>query len=114
MLKSLCAVAGAVLALSTPAFAADDAATTVRAVPVAGIDFRDAAAVRQVYAQIQTAARTVCDSYAANSRVTAADVACAEKAVAEAVRSVDRAQLTALHEVRALRAARTGDSGGPM
>jgi hypothetical protein len=47
------------------------------------------------------AAQAVCDSYAANSRVTQADVACVDKALARAVRKLDRPQLTAIYEGRA-------------
>lgn len=99
MLRLICA-ATALLAASTPAFAADVSAAPTKVISVVGVDFRDAAAVRQVYSQIKLAASSVCDNYAAISRVTQADVACANKAVADAVRTLDRPLLTAMHEGR--------------
>ena len=100
MLKLLCA-AGACLAMATPANAASAPAPAGRAVSTAGVDFRDPAAVRQLYSRLQMAAEAVCDSYAANSRVTQADVACVDKALAQVVRKLNRAQLTAVYEGRA-------------
>jgi UrcA family protein len=97
MLKLICA-ATALLAASTPAVASDLAAPPTQVVSVAGVDFHSAAAVRQVYSQLKMAASSVCDNYAANSRVTQADVACADKAVATAVRTLDRPLLTAMYE----------------
>jgi UrcA family protein len=100
MLKLFCA-AGACLVMASPANAASAPAPAERAVSTAGVDFRDPAAVRQLYAQLQVAAEAVCDSYAANSRVTQADVACVDKALARVVRKLDRSQLTAIYEGRA-------------
>ncbi len=102
MLKTLVVAAGT-LALITPALAAPTRsagpqAPDVRTISTAGVDFRDPAAVSAFYRRLRDAAGAVCDSYAANSRVTSQDVACTENALAKAVRELDRPLLTALHD----------------
>jgi len=96
MLKLLCA-AGVCLALATPAGAASAPPPAERTISAAGVDFHDPDAVRDLYARLRAAADAVCDSYAANSRVTQADVACSSQALAAAVRKLDRPALTAFH-----------------
>ena len=97
MLKTLCIAAG-LMALAAPAIAADSLQAPTKAVSTASVDFHNSAAVRAFYSRLKTAANMVCDSYSANSRVTQADIACAHRALAEAVRNVDRPLLTAMYE----------------
>lgn len=98
MLKMLCVAAG-MLAWG-PALAASEPMPAQRAVSTAGVDFQDPAAVQAFYVRLRTAAETVCDGYAVNSRVTQADVACADRQVAQAVRTLDAPRLTALYAQR--------------
>jgi UrcA family protein len=75
-------------------------AEPVRTVSTAGVDFRDPAAVEALYGQLHASAAAVCDSYAETSRVSQADVACAEETLARAVKTIDRPQLYASYERR--------------
>ncbi len=100
MTKTLLAAAAA-LALggfAGQAFAAD--AGNTQAVTVAGVNFADRTAVETFYAGLSRAAASACDSYAANSRVTAADRLCADRAVAKAVDALNRPVLTAVYQER--------------
>ena len=100
MTKTLLA---AVAALSLGGFAghalAADAGAT-QAVPTVGVDFNSRAAVQDFYVRLSGAAVSACDSYAANSRVTAADRLCADRAVAKAVEALNRPVLTAIFQER--------------
>jgi UrcA family protein len=95
MLKTF-ALAAAAFALSAPSWGAETPSAATLA--TGSVNFHDPAAVAGFYGRLRAAASRVCDSFAANSRVTAADAACEEQAVARVVRSLDRPLLTALHE----------------
>ena len=93
--------AAAALALSAaaaPAFAGGLGNAPAHQVSTAGVDFRDQAAVKAFYAQLRLAARDVCDSNSASPLVTQQDQLCVQKALANAVRVVDRPLLTALYD----------------
>ena len=100
MKKILFAVAVlAIAGASTAAWAGSEAVDPPsQTVTTAGVDFRDRTAVDGVYRQMTRTAEAVCDSYAANSRVTAADRDCASKALANAVRRANQPVLTAVYE----------------
>lgn len=89
------AIAGASHWASAATDAVDPPSQTVS---TAGVDFHDRAAVESVYVKMTRAAEAVCNSYAANSRVTASDRACASEALAKAVHAVNQPILTALYE----------------
>jgi len=91
--------AAAALALSAaPALAVEAPAAPAVKVSTAGVDFRDPAAVKDLYARLRVSARDVCDSNSASPRVTQRDKLCVEQAVANAVRAADRPLLTALYD----------------
>jgi UrcA family protein len=96
MLKRCC-VAAAALAVAWPAMAASPPLPMERTVSAAGVDFSDPASVQAFYARLQSAAAVVCDGYRANSRVSQADVACADRALGAAVGALDRPALSALY-----------------
>ena len=92
--------AAAALALSAaaaPAFAGSASVAPAHQLSTAGVDFRDQAAVKAFYAKLRVAARDVCDSNSASPLVTQQDQLCVQKALANAVRVVDRPLLTALY-----------------
>jgi UrcA family protein len=99
MLKSSC-LAAAVLAFACPAIASSPPLPMERTISVTGVDFTDPASVRLVYARLQAAASAVCDGYRANSRVSQRDIACADRVLAAAVRTLDRPVVSALYERR--------------
>jgi UrcA family protein len=88
----------ALAALSGPALAANDVPT--RMVSTAAVDFQDRAAVDALYVRMQQAARDVCDTNSANPRITQGDAACADRALAKAVREIDHPTLTASYNQR--------------
>lgn len=102
MTKTLLAAGAALLigAFASPVLAAEPGAN--QSVSVAGVNFANPSDVRDVYARITLAASSACDSYAAKGRVSAADRACADRVVADAVKLLDRPVLTAMHESRSL------------
>jgi UrcA family protein len=95
MLKAVCIAAGLMAVTASAAVAETPQSRTIA---LSGVDFRNPAAVRDLYAKLKTAANAVCDSYAANGRVSAADVACTHQVLGEAVRKVDRPVLTAMYD----------------
>ena len=95
-----CFMIAAGLTIALPSMAASPPLPAERAVSASGVDFRDPAAVRDLYGRLRTAAAVVCDGYAANSRVTRDEIVCADRALGEAVRRLDRPSLTTLHEGR--------------
>ena len=101
MTKTLLAAAAAIAlgGFAGQAFAADAGAT--QSIAVAGVNFSDRAAVQDFYAKLTRIASAACDSYSANSRVTAQDRLCTDRAVAKAVETLNRPVLTAMHETRA-------------
>lgn len=105
--KSLCvAVAGlAFSGLCGRALAADRSDTSVRVVSTSGVDFRNPAAVGAFYSQLRMAADAVCGGYSSYDRATLADVACADKALADAVRSANQPPLTAMYDRKQPRSA---------
>ena len=90
------AAAAVCAVLSGPAAQASDHVVTIR-VPVvaAGLDLRQPAAARELYGRLKEAARTVCGS---GDRVGLEPVtdfsSCYEKALGNAIRSVNRRELT--------------------
>lgn len=92
--------AAAALTIAGPALAAPAGAD--QSLSVSGVNFNNAADVDAVYARITRAAATACDSYAAQGRVSAAARTCADRAVAQAVKALDRPVLTAMHQSRTL------------
>jgi len=101
MFKSIVAATAlaGVLGLAGQALA-DDRAAPARAVSTAGVDFRSEASVTDFYHRLDRAAWAVCDTYAANSRVTQGDRACAEVALARTVKTLDKPMLTAVHDAQ--------------
>lgn len=107
MSKSLFAAAAAAAAVGL-VFAAQaqaeglangDANTPPSQAVVAGhVDFRDTAAVDAFYVKLARTAGQVCDSNSANARIAQADRACAQQALAVAVRKLNRPLLTARYE----------------
>jgi UrcA family protein len=89
-------IAASLLALTSPALAANRDNTSQAAVPVANVDFSNTAAVRDVYAKLKVAATSVCSTYIASARVTDVDTVCVQRALSDAVRAADRPQLTAM------------------
>jgi UrcA family protein len=93
----VCIAAVAVCAvLSGPAAQANDHVVTIRLpVATAGLDLRQPAAARELYGRLKEAARTVCGS---GDRVGLEPVtdfsSCYEKALGNAIRSVNRRELT--------------------
>ena len=92
------AAALALAAAAAPAFAEVIATAPAHQVSTAGVDFRDQAAVKAFYSKLRVAARDVCDTNSASPTVTQQDQLCVQKALANAVRVVDRPLLTALYE----------------
>ncbi|HTI67951.1 MAG TPA: UrcA family protein [Caulobacteraceae bacterium] len=90
-----CLLAGAV---AGQVQAADRDASAERLV-VGNVDFRDAGQVRAFHKRLQQAALFVCGvSSEADREQREADRACAEKAVRDAVNSLDRPLLTATYQ----------------
>jgi len=107
-LLSATVAAVAALAAAAPSFALDrgyaDREPSVERVDLRA-DFRDPAQVRDVYARLQQAAMFVCGVQPGSDRTrSAADRACADQALGEAVGKLDRPLLTAMHQ----------QSGAPM
>ena len=99
MKKVLFAAAALVLsAAAAPAFADSVATAPAHQVSTAGVDFRDQAAVKHFYAKLRVAARDACDTNSASPVVTQQDQLCVQKALANAVRVVDRPLLTAIYD----------------
>ena len=96
MLKTALIAAG-LLALTSPALAAPHSNATRAAVVVAGVDFNNGSATRGVYEQMKAAATSVCSTYIESAHVTDVDTVCVQRALADAVRSADRPQLTAMN-----------------
>jgi UrcA family protein len=94
----LAAAAALTLGFAGQALAAD--AGNTQSVPVAGVNFADRTAVNDFYAKLTRAAAEACDSYSANSRVTAQDRLCTNRAVASAVQQLNRPVLTAMYQER--------------
>lgn len=92
------AIAAFAIGFSGQALAADAGAT--QTVTVAGVNFTDRADVESFYSKLHRAAAVACDSYSANSRVSAGDRLCADRVVAKAVQTLDRPVLTAMHQDR--------------
>ena len=100
--SALCVVAiGAAACLAPGAHAEDGrvADTQVKA----QVDFANPVAVRQFYDRLKIEARTVCDTAASYDHDYDAHPAkdCEHQAVADAVRQVDRPQLSELHDRQA-------------
>jgi len=89
------AAVAACAVLSGPAQANDHSVTIRLPVSVAGLDLSQRAGAGELYGRLKEAARTVCGS---GNRVGLEPVtdfkSCYEKALADAVRSVNRPQLT--------------------
>ncbi len=94
----LTAAAALILGFAGHALAAD--AGNSQSLPVAGVNFADRNAVSDFYAKLAHAATEACDSYSANSRVTAQDHLCTSRAVASAVQQLNRPVLTAMYQER--------------
>lgn len=69
-------------------------------ISIRGVNFNNPANVDGFYVRLAKAAATACDSYAATGRVSVADRLCADRAVAQAVKTLNRPVLTAMHESR--------------
>jgi UrcA family protein len=100
MLKALFGAVALVVAAGGSALAASAPTPAERTVSTAGLDMADPAQAAVLLTRLRQAATVVCDSYRANSRVTQADVACADRVTYEAVRKLDRPVLTALYQGR--------------
>lgn len=99
MNRLMIAVAAASFTLAAgQAFAVENRTDPPSRMVSTAVDFRDPAAVRDLYGRLAKTAEQVCDSYAAMSRVTAADRACASKALADAVERLNQPAVTALHD----------------
>ncbi len=107
-MSKLILAAAAALALAGPAFAQTAAgriagqaqsneATQSKFVSARGVDFNDHAQVSALYTRLWSTAHAVCDSGSA-PRMAYADIGCARRALAEAVKTLDRPALTAMYE----------------
>ncbi len=97
MIRSLlCAAVLIPAAFGAVAANAQDGEAPQLQLSYANVDFNDSAQVDRFYDQIKIAAREVCDSGAPVSAVGVKrlDRACKAKAVAQAVREINRPQLT--------------------
>jgi UrcA family protein len=104
------AAVAACTALSGHAARANDHVFTARLpVVTAGLDLRQPADARELYGRLKDAARIVCGSgYRAGLEPVADFKSCYEKALGDAIRSVNRSQLTAAYlKAHALRDAAT-------
>ena len=89
----------ALTAIASQAFASEPVnVAPTRAVSVAGVDFRDPAAVKAFYAQLYLAADAVCRTNSANSLVGQSDRLCIERAMQQAVAKANRPMLTAMYQ----------------
>jgi UrcA family protein len=96
--------AGAAVLLAAPAVAAETQADApVRAVSARGVDFSDAAQVKQFYSRLHVAAQAVCDAGSPVPRAFAVDQGCLRQVVSDAVKAANQPVLTALYNS-------TGDS----
>ena len=96
--STLLAAFALVLGCAGQAAAAPAAAVPAQTVSTTGVDFRDQAAVRAVYASIEQAAYRVCDAGWPNSRLGHRDTACVSDAVNRAVQAANRPLLTAQYD----------------
>jgi UrcA family protein len=94
------AAAAALVLLAGPALAATpvaDQPQTVLLTP-GRVDFADAGQVQTLYTRINAAARNACSLRSADALQAIPDRGCIDRAVAEAVRRLDRPVLTAAYE----------------
>jgi UrcA family protein len=95
MISSCIAVAAACAVSSRPAEASDREVTVAVSVMTAGLDLRQPAAAQKLYTRLEHAAYLVCGSGKRVGLKPVDDVSgCREKAVGDAVRSANLAQLT--------------------
>jgi UrcA family protein len=90
------AAVGACAVLAGPAARSSDRVVTIRLpVVTAGLDLRQSADVRELYGRLKEAARMVCgNDYRLGLEPVADFKSCYEKALGDAIRSVNRPQLT--------------------
>lgn len=99
MLRYLFCVLLAPVAVSVPAHAADTAPAEQVSVTLRTADLDDPARAGEIYARLDAAAHRACDaSPAYDVSVRAANAACRDDALDEAVRHLDRPALTAARE----------------
>lgn len=65
-----------------------------------GVDFQDKAAVKRFYRRLETAAWRACDSQVPDLSLYSQDVRCAQAATRQAVATLDRPLVTALHSTK--------------
>ena len=96
----LIALVGLGFAVASQAVAASPAprAQQGERVPMAGVDFRDPAAVKSFYAQLNWAAQRACSSgYQGQAYASRAERACVAETVTSLVNEANRPMLTAAH-----------------
>jgi UrcA family protein len=94
------AAVGACAVLSSPAAQSNDHVVTIRLpVVTAGLDLRQPADARKLYGRLKEAARMVCgNDYRVGLEPVADFKSCYEKALGNAIRSVNRPQLTLAYQ----------------
>lgn len=95
----------AALALASQA-GAEERVSRSTSVPVAGVDFSDAAQVDKLYGQLKTSARKMCRGETRYLSSRADEGACRSAALDAAVKKVAREPLASRHTPRMARAAR--------
>lgn len=97
--------AAAVIAISLAAAGAAQADAYARDavavdVPLQGVDYLQPQAVKGLYARLERAAWSVCDSRINDKLARQADAACRRQAIDAAVARLSKPTLTALHQTR--------------
>ena len=87
-------------ALAQTADASNIAEAPAQAVNVRASDFSSQADVREVYAKLYQAAQTVCDAGGGQGmpHAMSTDIGCVNRAMADAVRAVNKPALTAMYD----------------
>ena len=98
MLRTVLALAAAASALTFVAGSAQAQTRTPDQVTISTrhVDFNDAGQMRALYAKLQFAARSVCESEITSAETARADKACARQALSDAVRRIGAPQLSRL------------------
>lgn len=98
MTKLILAAAAAAALFAGQAFAAEQVQTQTVVVPASAVDFNNAAQVKVLYQRIDAAAREACSMNSANPALARPERECYARAVADAVRNVNRPLLTAAYD----------------
>lgn len=95
-MSKLLLAATAALLLAGPVLAQAEEAAPRQVISTRGVDFSDAKQVHAFYTKLWRTAYAVCDSNSSNPRIAQADLACVNRVMAQAVKTVDAPRLTAM------------------